>query len=175
MLEVNKLYSRIKEYFFSFIILITIFLTIINFCFLFEFYNNEDLRDFYYKQELLDNKFSEIEVSHLEDVKDLSVKLLIINLILIVVSFFVVKDANRILDLLFFLVLILFIIVIFFDYFFFNIHYLLFDNLNWQLSESSLLLQTYPMSYFRSMFIMILALFILFSFILNCVKTRYFK
>jgi len=175
MLRADRLYINVKEYFFSFIILLTILLTIINFCFLLEFNYNDDLRDFFYKGESLNVKFSQVEISHLQDVKDLVINLIIINLVLIFVSVFVFKKANRIIHSLFFFVLMLFVIVIFFDYFFYEIHYLLFNNLNWQLPSNSLLLQTYPISYFRNVFIMILALFILFSVVFERLRIGYFK
>lgn len=125
--------------------------------FLIEIYKNEDLRNFYYNNEELPDNYSERESQHMKEVKTLINSIIIINILLIIALIALKQKANykHTGISLIAISILLSIGAIFYQQFHHNIHLLLFSSNTWLLPADSILIQTYPLEYFRTHFIFI--------------------
>ncbi|MBT3416721.1 DUF1461 domain-containing protein [Candidatus Woesearchaeota archaeon] len=138
------------------LITIIIILTILNLTFLIETTKNQDLKNYYYHGEELSDDYIEKEKIHMREVKDLINISLIINAILL----FLLKikgntDYKKIGKYLVIFSISSYIAAIFFQQFFHGFHQIIFNSNNWLLPANSELIQTYPSSYFKNIFIII--------------------
>ncbi len=146
----------------NFLITILIILSILNLTFLIEISKNEDLSNFYYKGEELPEEYTNKEKIHMQEVKDLVNASLIFNLLLF--STFLIKQKTNTKQIGKYLILtslFLFVAAIFFQKFFHNFHLIFFNGDNWLLPASSKLIQTYPLSYFRNIFLIINTIYLI--------------
>jgi integral membrane protein (TIGR01906 family) len=153
----------------SIFITLLLVLTVINLVFLVEIYKDDNLNKFFYKGENLPNDYTDKEKIHMQEVKDLVIKGLIISLALILMLF-VLKPNSKILKTSGYLGLLitgLFIFfAIFFQNFFHYFHVISFNSTNWLLPIDSKLIQDYPFEYFKNMFLVITGLLAILSTIL---------
>lgn len=122
--------------------------------------NNNELYNFFIKGDELES-FSEKEVTHLYEVKDLAKKgvyVLAITLFILVISLIILNyKAKKYFNKSFFYgsyltIIIFFILIILaiinFNFLFTNFHRIFFQTSNWLLSESDLLITLFPLSFF---------------------------
>jgi len=157
-----------KKILYSILIFLLLFTTTINLVFLIEISKDKELKDFFYSSEQLSEDYSQKEKTHMQEVKDLVIKSLIFNLILIIIFLIVNKKIN-------FkhvgytgLILsgILLIASLSFQAFFHNFHLLFFRSTNWLLPANSVLIQNYPANYFQTIFLTIIFLLVIENIIL---------
>lgn len=173
-----KFSARFSLFCFSFLIILILFLSIVNIYFLVNISFDSDLSKFYFSGDKLSDSYTIIEKIHLVDVKILSLKSLIFNLlgfsfILSVFSLFKFKFKKDYIlyfkskifkrYLLFSSIIILLFLslfLIFFNYFFILFHEIFFNNDFWILPFDSLLILNYPESFFVKSIIYIFSIFI---------------
>lgn len=144
------------------LITIIIILTVLNLAFLIETTKNQDLRNYYYFGDELSEDYIEKEKTHMREVKDLINTSLIINIILLFTLLIKEKtNYKKIGKYLIIFSLISYIAAIFFQQFFHNFHLILFNSTNWLLPANSKLIQTYPLNYFRNIFIIINTIYLI--------------
>ncbi|MBT6995699.1 DUF1461 domain-containing protein [Candidatus Woesearchaeota archaeon] len=150
------------------LITILIILTILNLTFLTEISKNEDLNNFYYNNQELSEDYSNKEKTHMQDVKDLINTSITINALLFL-TFLIKKTTNykKVGKYLIITSLFLYVAAIFFQQFFHNFHLLFFNNNNWLLPSTSKLIQTYPLTYFRNIFLIINTIYLILGAFLN--------
>ncbi len=122
--------------------------------------NNDELYNFFIKGGELES-YSEKEVTHLYEVKDLvknglyalSITLLILIISLIILNYKSKEYVNKsflygsyLTIILFFILIIL--VIINFNFLFNNFHRIFFQTENWLLSENDLLITLFPLSFF---------------------------
>ena len=150
---------------------ILIILSILNTTFLFEISKNQDLSKFYYKGEELPNNYIEKEKIHMQEVKDLVNFSLVLNLLFLIATLILVRNTTPNMKtlgkILIFIAFLLFLGAISFQQFFHNFHLLVFNSENWLLPASSILIQTYPLIYFQTRFIIITSIILVLGIILT--------
>ena len=149
-------------------LIIIIFLTVLNFVFLIELHRNEDLKEFYYNNKDLPDNYSEKEITHMQEVKDLLNLFIVLDLIFIIalLSLKQKPDLKKTGISLITISALLFIGAIFYQSFHHNIHLLLFKSDTWLLPASSILIQTYSLEYFQNKFITINIIYLLIGIVL---------
>jgi integral membrane protein (TIGR01906 family) len=139
----------------SIFLVIFIILTTLNLIFFIEISKNKDLKEFYKGENLSDN-YSEKEKIHMQEVKDLTNISIVLNLIslIIIISLRKTKiDFKKIGKDLITISILLFIGAIFYSTFHHYFHIIFFNSNNWLLPGDSILIQTYPLNFFRNRFI----------------------
>ncbi len=133
-------------------------LLIMNSIFLIEIHKDKNLNNFFYNGKDLSNDYTNKEITHMHEVKDLVKKSITFNMLLLFMLI-VLKPKSKELELsgrLMLLITGFFIIfAILFENFFYYFHLVLFNSTNWLLPIDSKLIQDYPFTYFRNMFIII--------------------
>ena len=158
------------------LITILIILTILNLTFLVEMCKNEDLNNFYYKNQELSEDYTQKEKTHMQEVKDLINTAITINALLFLT--FLIKKKTKTKKIGKYLIitsLFLYIAAIFFQQFFHNFHLIFFNNNNWLLPSTSKLIQSYPLTYFRNIFLTINTIYLMTGIILLKFKLPIFK
>ena len=141
---------------------IFIILTVFNLIFLIETARNKDLSQFYYQNKELPNNYLQIEKTHMQEVKHLANVSLGINLIFLV-SLLILSKSSKLdlkkvgISLLIFSAILIISTFSFLELFT-KFHLLFFNSINWLLPENSILIQTYPLSYFAKIFILIITI-----------------
>jgi integral membrane protein (TIGR01906 family) len=137
-------------------IILFIILTVLNSIFFIEIFQNKDLKEFYQGKELPDN-YSEKEKSHMQEVKSLTNLSLILNGITLI-SIFLLRKTKinlKIVGKKLIIISILFLIgAIFFQTFFNYFHLIFFNTNNYLLPSNSILIQKYPLNFFRNRFLL---------------------
>ena len=148
----------------SIIHVLTLITTLINLVFLIEITRNPDLRDFLYFNKELPSNYSNLEKIHMQEVKILFIVSLVVNMGLL----FLTKKYYRLINfkltgylLLIFSSLVVLFSLISFQSFFTNFHLLIFNSSNWLLPSNSILIQTYPLSYFKNLTLIIFGILVL--------------
>jgi integral membrane protein (TIGR01906 family) len=153
------------------LITILIILTILNSTFLIEIYKNDDLNKFYYNNQELSEDYSQKEKIHMQEVKNLINTSLIVNISLFLI-FLINQKTNykKIGKYLIITSLFFYIATIFFQQLFHNFHLIFFNGNNWLLPPTSKLIQTYPETYFRNIFLTINTIYLVLGIFLNKLK-----
>lgn len=141
---------------------IFIILTVFNSIFLIEAARNKDISRFYYESKELPDNYLPIEKTHMQEVKHLvnvsiGVDLIFLTLVLIL-SKCSKLELRKVGILLLFSSVIMAILSFSFLKLFNQFHLLLFNSNNWLLPADSVLIQTYPISYFTNIFILIITI-----------------
>ncbi|MCD4759466.1 DUF1461 domain-containing protein [archaeon] len=136
---------------------IIIFLTVLNTTFLIEISKDKELSNFYYKNIELSSNYSQKEITHMQEVKNLVNLSIFINLLVILITLILFKYSNlkTVGKVVISISLLLFIGAIFFQKFFHTFHLIIFNSNNWLLPATSTLIQNYPLTYFKDKFILI--------------------
>jgi integral membrane protein (TIGR01906 family) len=140
-------------------LIILIILTILNSIFFIEILQNNDLKGIYLGKELPDD-YSEKEKIHMQEVKTLTNISLSLNFLSLLSIIFLrktkinLKTTGKALTI---ISILLTLGAIFFKKFFHYFHILFFNSENWLLPASSILIQTYPLIFFRDKFIILIA------------------
>jgi len=148
---------------------IIIILTVLNITFLVELYKNEDLKNFYYNNDQLPNNYTDREKQHMQEVKDLINFFILIDILLIITLTTLKQKINYKktgIYLISFSIL-LFIASLFYQQFHHYIHLLLFRSDTWLLPYDSILIQNYPLDYFRTKFITINIIYLIIGIIIS--------
>ena len=144
-------------------IILFIILTLFNSIFFIEIFQDKDLKEFYFGEELSDN-YSDREKQHMNEVKDLTSIFLTLNLLSLCsilllrktkISF---KKTGKILI---YISIIFFVFSIFYQNFHTYVHLIFFRTDTWLLPANSILIQKYPLSFFRDRFILLNTLILL--------------
>lgn len=157
-----------KKILYSILIFLLLFITTTNLIFLIEISKDKALKDFFYNSEQLPDDYSQKEKIHMQEVKDLIIKSLIFNLILIIIFLIINKkiDFKHAGYMGLIITTILLILSLSFQTFFHNFHLIFFNSTNWLLPANSILIQNYPINYFQTVFITIIILLIIENIIL---------
>ncbi len=144
-------------------IILFILLTLINSIFFIEILQNNDLKGFYLGKELPDN-YSEKETIHMQEVKTLTNISLSLNIISLLAIAFLRKTKINLKTTgkaLIIISILLTLGAISFKKFFHYFHILFFNSENWLLPASSILIQTYPLTFFRGRFLSLITILLL--------------
>jgi hypothetical protein len=152
--------------FYSIFIFILLLTTTVNLTFLIEISKDKELKDFFYTSEKLSENYFQKEKIHMQEVKDLVIKSLIFNLILIICFIIIKKKINFKHSGYTGLAILFFSILLPFKKIFQGFHTTLFKSDNWLLPGNSTLIQNYPLNYFKTIFITIIILLIIENIIL---------
>jgi len=122
-----------------------------------------NLQHYFLFQDLNTDNYSEKEISHLKDVRNLIHLSWLIILILIIILIFVKKEFfyGGLFSLIF--ILLLSLTLLSFQDSFVTFHELLFTNDNWLLPENSTLIQLFPENFFHECFKQVIFIDIIFS------------
>jgi len=137
-------------------IIVFVILTPLNVIFFTEIVKNEDLREFYLKNKELPDNYLEKEKIHMQEVKHLTNISMLLNLISLAPIIFLRKERvnKKLIGISLTITSILLLIcAIAFENFFTTFHRIFFNSENWILPSNSILIQTYPLTFFRSRFI----------------------
>jgi len=154
---------------------IFILLLTINITFLIEISKNKELNDFFYKGEPLSNKYLEVEKIHMQEVKDLVSYSLSLSLFLLILIFLTTRkpELEKIGKSLIVISILSIFGAISFQSFFHTFHLLFFNSNNWLLPSNSILIQTYPLEYWKNKFIQIIIINLFIGLILLKNKSLY--
>jgi integral membrane protein (TIGR01906 family) len=153
-----------------------IILTVLNTIFFIEVLQNEDLEGFYLGKEL-PNDYSEKEKIHMQEVKTLTNISLFLNILSLIIITFLRKTKINLKTTGKSLILVSILLIfgaIFFQKFFHYFHILFFNSENWLLPASSILIQTYPLVFFRTRFFVLIGILIFLAIYL-IYRANYFK
>ena len=153
----------------SLLLSVTIILTILNATFLIEIFKDNELRANFYLGTELNSNYTELEKVHMQEVKNLVLTSIILNIILFIIIKYNKKHTNSKLtgySLLIVLALLGIPSLISFQTFFTNFHLIFFDSNNWILPSNSILIQHYPLPYYKSVILKISIILIALSLLL---------
>ncbi|USN45628.1 MAG: DUF1461 domain-containing protein [Candidatus Woesearchaeota archaeon] len=150
---------------------LAVFLFLLNSIFIFEMVRSDELRSFYFSGKELSNLFSPDEVTHMQEVKFLTMISITINAVLAPIIIARRKEINRhqLGKYLLIASAVLFIAAIFFPIFFILFHKVFFPfSTTWLLPSNSFLIQTYPQSFFQDRFLGIIFIAASLGAVLRC-------
>lgn len=136
---------------------------------------SNNIIDYFKGNELNSNYFSDKEISHLKDVRNLIWMSLVILIILTIILLISISNKEIFLGSLFSIILtiLLALTLLSFSTSFVYFHQILFTNNNWLLPANSTLIQTLPESFFEKAFIKILITNFIISILLLLISLAY--
>ncbi len=152
--------------------IIFIILTVLNPTTLIELSKNQDISNFYYKNIELPDNYTQKEKEHMQDVKNLVNFSVFLNIIFLITTIILPKYSKpnlKIIGNTLITLPIISIIISSISYQFVHdvFHAIFFTSNTWLFPADSILIQTYPLTYFRNIFLLITGILLVLGLIIR--------